>query len=49
MHPITSPTDWIDKYKGKFDQGWDKLREETFTRQKQLGVIPPGCRINRTA
>ena len=31
---------WADKYKGKFDQGWDKLREETFARQKELGVIP---------
>jgi len=33
-------TEWIDKYKGKFDAGWDKLREETFARQKKLGVIP---------
>jgi arylsulfatase len=32
--------EWIDKYRGKFDQGWDKLREETFVRQKALGVIP---------
>ena len=32
--------EWIDKYKGKFDQGWDKLREEIFARQKELGVIP---------
>ena len=31
---------WADKYKGKFDQGWDKLREETFARQKALGVVP---------
>ena len=31
---------WADKYKGTFDQGWDKLREETFARQKELGVIP---------
>jgi arylsulfatase A-like enzyme len=31
---------WADKYKGKFDQGWDRLREETFARQKKLGVIP---------
>ena len=31
---------WADRYKGKFDQGWDKLREETFARQKELGVIP---------
>ena len=32
--------EWADKYKGKFDQGWDKVREETFARQKELGVIP---------
>jgi arylsulfatase len=38
--PHHVPTEWIDKYKGKFDQGWDKLREETFARQLNLGVIP---------
>jgi arylsulfatase A-like enzyme len=32
--------EWIEKYKGKFDGGWDKLREEIFARQKKLGVIP---------
>ncbi len=32
--------EWADKYKGQFDQGWDTLREETFARQKELGVIP---------
>jgi len=32
--------EWIDKYKGKFDQGWDKLREETFAKEKALGAIP---------
>ena len=37
--------EWIEKYKGKFDQGWDKLREEIFARQKQLGVIPPDCQL----
>jgi arylsulfatase len=39
------PKDWIAKYKGKFDQGWDKAREETFARQKKLGVIPPDCEL----
>ena len=34
-----------DRYKGKFDQGWDKLREEIFARQKELGVIPPDCEL----
>ena len=38
--PHHVPNEWIDKYKGKFDQGWDKLREEIFARQKKLGVIP---------
>ncbi len=38
--PHHVPAEWIEKYKGKFDQGWDKVREETFERQKKLGVIP---------
>ena len=41
--PHHVPREWADKYKGKFDQGWDKLREETFARQKELGVIPKAC------
>ena len=36
---------WADKYKGKFDQGWDRLREETFARQKELGVIPADAEL----
>ena len=36
---------WADKYKGKFDQGWDVLREETFARQKELGVIPADAEL----
>ena len=36
---------WADKYKGKFDQGWDKLREETFARQKALGVVPADAEL----
>jgi arylsulfatase len=43
--PHHVPKEWADKYKGKFDQGWDKLREETFARQKKLGVIPPECEL----
>jgi len=38
--PHHVPKEWADKYKGKFDAGWDTLREETFARQKKLGVIP---------
>jgi arylsulfatase len=39
--PHHVPKEWIAKYKGKFDQGWDKLREETLARQKKLAVVPP--------
>jgi arylsulfatase len=38
--PHHVPDDWSDKYKGAFDEGWDELREQTFARQKELGVIP---------
>ena len=37
--PHHVPKEWIDKYKGKFAHGWDKQREITFKRQKELGVI----------
>ena len=45
--PHHVPKEWADKYKGKFDQGWDKLREETFARQKKLGVIPQDCQLTQ--
>jgi arylsulfatase len=38
--PHHAPKEFIDKYKGKFSQGWDKVREETLARQKKLGVVP---------
>ena len=43
--PHHAPKKWIDRYRGKFDQGWDKLREETFARQKKLGVIPQSAEL----
>jgi len=43
--PHHVPKDWIAKYKGKFDQGWDKLREETLARQKRLGVVPADTKL----
>jgi arylsulfatase A-like enzyme len=43
--PHQVPQEWIAKYKGKFDQGWDKLREESFERQKKLGVIPANAEL----
>ncbi len=38
--PHHVPKEWIAKFKGRFNQGWDQLRQETFRRQKSLGVIP---------
>ena len=43
--PHHVPKSWIAKYKGKFDQGWDALREQTLTRQKWLGVVPPETKL----
>ena len=41
-HSPHQPTqEWIDKFHGKFDMGWEKLRDEIFANQKRLGVIPP--------
>ncbi len=45
--PHHVPKEWADKYKGKFDQGWDKLREETLVRQKKLGVVPPDAELTK--
>jgi arylsulfatase A-like enzyme len=45
--PHHVPKEWADKYKGKFNQGWDKLREEIFARQKKLGVIPKDCQLTQ--
>ena len=43
--PHHVPKDWIAKNKGRFDQGWDKLREETLARQIELGVVPKGTKL----
>ncbi|MEH0152968.1 arylsulfatase [Limibacter armeniacum] len=43
--PHQAPKEWIDKFKGKFDMGWDKYREETFKRQKEMGVIPADAKL----
>ena len=43
--PHHAPKEWIEKYEGQFSGGWDKLREETFARQKQMGIIPPDTRL----
>ena len=43
--PHHVPKEWIAKWKGKFDQGWDKLREETLARQIKQGIVPPGTKL----
>ena len=43
--PHHVPKAWIDRWSGKFDQGWDKIREETLARQIALGVVPPGTKL----
>ncbi|HYU38232.1 MAG TPA: arylsulfatase [Acidimicrobiia bacterium] len=44
--PHHAPPDWIERYRGRFDAGWDAWREETFARQQALGVLPPGTELS---
>jgi len=43
--PHQAPKQWIDKFKGQFDMGWDRYREITFERQQQLGVVPSNAKL----
>jgi len=43
-HHVARP--WIEKYRGRFDQGWDAVREETLARQKKFGVVAPGTELS---
>ena len=43
--PHHAPAEYIQRYRGKFDQGWDSLRAQTLRRQLQLGVVPAGARL----
>ncbi len=43
--PHHTPKDWIEKFKGQFDEGWDVYREKTLERQKKLGVVPPDTKL----
>ncbi|HMD53652.1 MAG TPA: sulfatase-like hydrolase/transferase, partial [Phycisphaerae bacterium] len=45
--PHHAPKDWIAKYKGQFDQGWDQVREETLARQIKLGIAPPDTQLTK--
>ena len=43
--PHHVPKAWIERWKGKFDAGWDKIREDSLARQIALGVVPPGTKL----
>ena len=43
--PHHVPPEWIAKWKGRFDQGWDRVREETLARQLKAGIVPPGTTL----
>jgi arylsulfatase len=43
--PHHAPKDWIEKFKGKFDMGWDAYRQQTLERQVKLGVVPPNTKL----
>jgi arylsulfatase A-like enzyme len=43
--PHHAPQEWIDKFKGQFDMGWDAYREQTLERQKKLGVVPQNTKL----
>lgn len=43
--PHQAPKEWIDKFKGSFDGGWDKMREETLERQKKMGIVPQNTKL----
>ncbi len=45
--PHQVPPEWIDKFQGKFDGGWDKYREETFARQQQMGIVPANAKLTK--
>jgi arylsulfatase A-like enzyme len=45
--PHHVPKQWSDKYKGKFDSGWDVLRDEIFAKQKELGVLPAAAELTK--
>jgi arylsulfatase A-like enzyme len=45
--PHHVPKEWADQYKGQFDDGWDALREKTFKRQKELGIVPKDAQLSR--
>jgi arylsulfatase len=45
--PHHAPKDWIEKYRGKFDKGWDAARDAIFARQQEMGIVPPGTELTQ--
>jgi arylsulfatase len=43
--PHHAPKEWIDRFKGQFDGGWDQMREDTLARQKQMGLVPENTKL----
>ncbi|HEY7054076.1 MAG TPA: arylsulfatase [Mycobacterium sp.] len=43
--PHHVPRAWAERYRGQFDVGWDRMREQVFARQKEMGVIPPDAEL----
>ncbi len=43
--PHHAPPEWIEKYRGKFEMGWDKARETILQRQKEMGIVPPNTEL----
>jgi arylsulfatase A-like enzyme len=44
--PHHVPKEWADKYRGKFDAGWDAYREQVFAKQKELGIVPANTKLS---
>jgi arylsulfatase A-like enzyme len=47
LAPHHAPKEWIAKFKGKFDMGWDKMREETLARQKAMAIVPQDSELTQ--
>ena len=43
--PHQAPTEWLARFRGRFSEGWDRAREETFARQTKLGILPAGTAL----
>ena len=44
--PHQAPREWLERYRGRFDRGWDVWREETLARQIEMGIVPPGTQLS---